>query len=624
MRIGLRKMELLPVFLLLGMFLLVNSCGNNSGGGVNVPTPTPAVNPTVLSVSPSNESTNVARNASVQVVFSKDMDSSTIDNTTITVKTATGVLKEGQIEYDPSLRTACFTPASAYALETTYWVTASNGIKDTQGNPLLEDHVTSFMTGSYVDTSAPAVTATYPLQNSTGVSCEATFYITFDEDINYSSVSFEACKGAGGMLEGVLTADASTQRKLYFTPSATLEFHTTYEVKVAATDLMGNRMAAVFTLKFRAKGWGMEKISSSGRDPALAMDSSANLYLVYTNIGIIGNSISCRQKPPSGDWADNSFSIIGSSSQWVNLEGDVAVEQNGVFHAAYYYGVPTMSLFYAYEDQPDDYYIRASQYAAAYCDVSIAIDSQSRPYIAYYKHLAYENGQLAIATPESAASIRTLSSLQTAADVISNGSTVVNTGLFINGNLDGSEGSDVGRSVDILIDSNDWAHICYVDVKNQQLKSAQGKIGQPWGLSTLVQSDVGTYCAMAKDSSDNLYIVFNSTSGELKLLKLASPYGASEATVYTLAEGEGGAANSIYIDSEGGAHIAYYNYNDGWLKYAHRDSCSGDLSVGWNTYNIKHANVVHTAIAADPGVKKGPWIVYETSGPNIEYVYMEE
>lgn len=102
--------------------------------------------PTILSVTPSDASTNVLVNSAVTILFSEAIDQGTVS---ISLKDGSGTAVNGSISF--SGNSAIFTPAANLAYNTAYTVTVAAGVKDLSGNM-----TTASSSGSF--TTAPATT----------------------------------------------------------------------------------------------------------------------------------------------------------------------------------------------------------------------------------------------------------------------------------------------------------------------------------------------------------------------------------------------------------------------------------------------------------------------------------
>jgi len=106
--------------------------------------------PTITNTSPTNGATNVAVTSVVTVTFSEDMDGTTINGTTFTLKTTVGsVAVAGTVSYNAATRIATFTPSANLLANTSYTATilgGASGAKDLAGNSLAVNATFSFTT----------------------------------------------------------------------------------------------------------------------------------------------------------------------------------------------------------------------------------------------------------------------------------------------------------------------------------------------------------------------------------------------------------------------------------------------------------------------------------------------
>lgn len=138
--------------ILLGFLMLllavgfVAGCGGGNGGTSSVPGSTPDTTaPTLSSTVPANNDTDVPVNRKVTATFSEEMDRSTINTTTFTLKQGTAPVA-GDVTY--AGRVATFAPKSVLAPDTTYTATITKGAKDLAHNALVADRTWSFRTGT--------------------------------------------------------------------------------------------------------------------------------------------------------------------------------------------------------------------------------------------------------------------------------------------------------------------------------------------------------------------------------------------------------------------------------------------------------------------------------------------
>ncbi|MEW6720866.1 MAG: Ig-like domain-containing protein [Thermodesulfobacteriota bacterium] len=202
--------------------------------------------PTVTSMNPAANATNVAVNASISATFSENILPSSATTSSFTVAGVTGTVSV-------SGATATFTPSAPLAYATTYTATLTTGIRDLASNSLAASRSWTFATGAAPDTAAPAVSSTAPVSNATAVPVSSAVTATFSEAMNASTITtanFRLAQGAVNVPGTVTLAGNGTTAT--FQPSAPLAFNTVYTATVTTgvRDLAGNAMAANRTWSF--------------------------------------------------------------------------------------------------------------------------------------------------------------------------------------------------------------------------------------------------------------------------------------------------------------------------------------------------------------------------------------
>ncbi|WP_041726160.1 Ig-like domain-containing protein [Caldisericum exile] len=209
--------------------------------------------PSVFSTTPSDGATNVPLNTTVKAVFTKAMDSSTINVNTIILKDSSGNPVSGSVSFESSTNTVTFSPSSYLNITTTYTFTilgGSNGVKDSLGNPMPSDYSISFTTQS----AGPKVLSTNPVDGATGVAVDTTISATFDKDIDTSTLttsSFTLKDSSNNSVSGTVSYDSSSKTAT-FTPSSNLSSNTTYTATLSGSikDTSGNLMGADYSWSF--------------------------------------------------------------------------------------------------------------------------------------------------------------------------------------------------------------------------------------------------------------------------------------------------------------------------------------------------------------------------------------
>jgi methionine-rich copper-binding protein CopC len=218
--------------------------------------------PTVTSVAPPNNATNVSTASIITLTFSEPMDPTTINTTTIRLATtgsATPVT--GTVAYTAGSTTATFTPTGPLAGATSYTVTVTTGARSSFGVPLASQFTSQFTTTAAVDNTAPTVVATSPVNGTTTSAVSGPFTVTFSEAMNQTTLT-AGSGGTGGTLQ--LLAGASltpvpinvsytaATNTANIAPLSPLTNGTQYTLRVTTgvKDLAGNALASTFNSTF--------------------------------------------------------------------------------------------------------------------------------------------------------------------------------------------------------------------------------------------------------------------------------------------------------------------------------------------------------------------------------------
>ncbi len=146
--------------------------------------------PTAMETSPSKNATDVARNHVVTVTFSEDMDASTINASTFT-------LKQGDISIDGEVEVlgavATFTPTGTLAAGKDFTATISTSAKSATGIALKNDLVFEFSTGGSTESVAAVDLGTagdYVILAKSAINNSSTSVITGDLGLSPQATTF--------------------------------------------------------------------------------------------------------------------------------------------------------------------------------------------------------------------------------------------------------------------------------------------------------------------------------------------------------------------------------------------------------------------------------------------------
>ncbi len=182
----------------------------------------------VKGVMPADGATDVDRNATISVIFSSDIDESTLSSSSFSVGGVTGT-----ISYSALARTATLHPATPLAASTTYTATVS-GVTDPLGSS-VPTTTWSFTTGG--DTTPPQVVSVSPSDGALGQPLNLLVQAVFDENVNSLTVTnggFELLDGNGASVSGTFE-NLPNSNEVVFLPSAELSPNTTYTARLNTT-----------------------------------------------------------------------------------------------------------------------------------------------------------------------------------------------------------------------------------------------------------------------------------------------------------------------------------------------------------------------------------------------------
>ena len=176
--------NLLPAFAI-ALVVLFTGCSNDD----NTTTP-PNISPTVILTSPTDSEINVARNKVITINFSEEMDPSSINATTLTLKQGDLALL-GTISYSGT--TAKFIASTVLSAETLYTVTITTGAKDLDGKALEADVQWNFTTSANPAGLAAVALGTagnYAILAKTAINNVPTSAITGDLGLSPAATTF--------------------------------------------------------------------------------------------------------------------------------------------------------------------------------------------------------------------------------------------------------------------------------------------------------------------------------------------------------------------------------------------------------------------------------------------------
>lgn len=234
------------------------ACGENGRDPILGTDGNVALLPTVTTVTPANNSTNVeVTNTLISAQFSQSVSELTTADFTVTCESPCAS-PSGNITMNDARTTATFTVTDPAALDalTVYTATIDNATSIDTGLSLAEPYVWQFTTGPTLattpETDRPEVTATNPVTTvpgpTTGAPVNTAVSAVFSEEMvagTITDTSFTVtCEAPCVAPDGAVHYDMASQSAV-FTPAENFEWETTYTATVVSTvtDIAGNQLA---------------------------------------------------------------------------------------------------------------------------------------------------------------------------------------------------------------------------------------------------------------------------------------------------------------------------------------------------------------------------------------------
>ncbi|MGN6830665.1 Ig-like domain-containing protein [Paucibacter sp. M5-1] len=258
--------------------------------------------PTVLLTVPLPNAIGVPNNSKMTAVFSEDMNAETISATSFTVTNTTlSTPVAGSVVYSAAARTATFTPsATTLASSSSFTATITTAAMDLAGNALAGNsavvpnagsHVWSFSTAAVGDSMPPTITATSPVDGSTGNCLAKLVSATFSEAMDPTTINGTTVTVTDGgvAVAGIVSYDAASQ-VASFVPMAAAGFAANRSFVVTIVggstgvkDLAGNALATNLIFGFST---GSQPCSASVNLGTAALFGSFGGAAGITNQGI--------------------------------------------------------------------------------------------------------------------------------------------------------------------------------------------------------------------------------------------------------------------------------------------------------------------------------------------------
>ena len=214
----------------------------------NTPDTTP---PTVTSVTPLNNASNVGQNTQVVVTFSKSINPSTINSTSLVLFNGVAPIYNGST-ISADNRTVILNPGgSPLPPGAAITVAASHIIQDLSGNPLV-DFSSQFTVAQQVPASGPSITGQRPGYGATQVPVNTLITLFASAPLNPSTVTGAIHVSDNGVPITGSVALLSSNQAIQFTPGNPFSPGDLIQVFLDQTlqDVYGNPLTSIYSGQF--------------------------------------------------------------------------------------------------------------------------------------------------------------------------------------------------------------------------------------------------------------------------------------------------------------------------------------------------------------------------------------
>lgn len=282
-----KRKSLASIFMLFMLTFFVAGCGNDDNTTTPpAPTPTEDVKSVTLITTPTDGLTAVATDGKLTVATgatsTADVNASTVNTTTFTLKNGTTDVN-GTVDFVNGVMR--FKPDANLSASTTYTATVTTGVKNNDGEALLDENlVWSFTTADSVttDTTSPEVNATTPDANATGVLLNRNISALFNETLDAATVSTATFTLRDNNTSSYVAGKVSYLSKtISFDPDNNLsaDHNYTATITTGVTDLADNNLS-------EAKVWSFTTGTTLAQGPSPVNLGTAGDFVILTKTGI--------------------------------------------------------------------------------------------------------------------------------------------------------------------------------------------------------------------------------------------------------------------------------------------------------------------------------------------------
>ena len=249
-------------------------------------TATDTAAPTIVSLAPTDNSTNIGTNSSVAVNFNKAINPVSVTGSTIQLSAGSTNEVPSSISFSPDYTRVSIVPQAPLPPSTLMTV-AISGVTSEAGKSVATK-TTHFTTAAQPDFTAPYVISSSVLSGQTNVPVNSVFTMQFSKPMDigtFNAANVNVYGGVGGVVPATVSWSAD-QTTIFIVPTSPLAVGTQYYLEsYSMTDLSGNpqqNFYAYFTTAFVANTNPPTVINTSPENTETQVPVNAPVQILFS------------------------------------------------------------------------------------------------------------------------------------------------------------------------------------------------------------------------------------------------------------------------------------------------------------------------------------------------------
>lgn len=323
--------------------------------------------PSVVSINPENETTDVSLSANIEVTFSEPIDLGSVSDNTIALTTpAFSNNIEAEVSIDGNVMT--INPTVDFEEGAEYTLNLTTGLTDLAGNGLNAAFESTFTTESF-DTESPSVVSWSVFNGEEGIAVDASITVTFSEPMATSSLDGNILFRKLGTTEYLDISFSTSGNDVIVTPDETMKGNVEYviDVTTGVTDLAGNLLDFAKGRVFKTEGVALTIVSMTPEDDATNVEIDQDIIITFSE-PIDESTVSVFWSGSGSSFntsVDGNVLTVSPATTWTEFERSYILQINSTIEDVYGNSLAT-SEFLSFETifVSENYYYTIENYEA--------------------------------------------------------------------------------------------------------------------------------------------------------------------------------------------------------------------------------------------------------------------